>query len=818
MKIQAEKREVMMSGGLQRASFGISSRSQVYLIRILRDTLYKNKILAVEREVSTNAWDAHRSVGKDDLPIKVVLPTELEASFIVRDWGPGLRMGHPDEPPELMDILGPSVFGNTIRYGDSSKRESDEEAGTFGIGFKSPFSYNDSFTVTSWYGGLKRIFHAVLDESDMGEMVLMQEAALGEHLREFLSEVKPDCDTSSIEDGKWESIHPWLNKKGSTPEGRNLCYLLNVGLGGEGTLVEQFERWMGENHPEAETGVEIKVPVNPGDVPAFHREAQNLFPYFRPLPDINIHIEEPKAKWKNEHGWLHPRVGYHSTSWVAVMGCVPYRLDLNILEVELKAAGIADVVGTLAGGLYFDIGEVDIVASREELEYKPRTKRAIIQAFINLLQSITQDVEGIINNDALSEWERQVKVREFISLTQVTLSRERVQWGGKAGNITLYSRDQLKDDSGTDLFGPKMPLLGGPDSFVLQTSDNLSYFGRKKTVLKEVTFIPISGDTRLLVRDNLKPWRGYNVGPHDRVVSIRKGHTAEEVFAELEGYIEKAHIKGIPVFRMSQMSYTPYSLRSGETVNQKHWESVFYLKEGRLSYGARLSDNWEIASDHVPDQDDVYVILDRFNPKGIKDFFEIVVQDRALLKTFFGEEMPPIVGYKTTKKSPVKVEELEGTPYNDWILQILKEALGQHPEIEDLMEALVRSDINLGSYYIPWGRRKEDVTISSKELFELLERELGVLHPIYKIFQMPRDAQEVLKKSETGKGDQRRLLQNLCQRISKSLESPTLEIFKTYPLLRGNGQDNNTGLAVLYGPLRNQWLTYIKAVDSTLKK
>ena len=41
------------------AEFGISKGDEAHLMQILRDTLYSDKVLAVLREYSSNAWDAH---------------------------------------------------------------------------------------------------------------------------------------------------------------------------------------------------------------------------------------------------------------------------------------------------------------------------------------------------------------------------------------------------------------------------------------------------------------------------------------------------------------------------------------------------------------------------------------------------------------------------------------------------------------------------------------------------------------------------------------------------------------------------------------
>ena len=67
------------------ARFGISAADSVHLMTILRDTLYSDKVLAVIREYSANAWDAAHGT-----PIEVELPTATAPVFSVRDRGPGL--------------------------------------------------------------------------------------------------------------------------------------------------------------------------------------------------------------------------------------------------------------------------------------------------------------------------------------------------------------------------------------------------------------------------------------------------------------------------------------------------------------------------------------------------------------------------------------------------------------------------------------------------------------------------------------------------------------------------------------------------------
>ena len=71
-------------------SFGIKESGLSHIFNVLRNQLYSDKVLAVIREYSTNAVDAHIEVGQADKPIKVTLPTQMTPEFKVRDFGRGL--------------------------------------------------------------------------------------------------------------------------------------------------------------------------------------------------------------------------------------------------------------------------------------------------------------------------------------------------------------------------------------------------------------------------------------------------------------------------------------------------------------------------------------------------------------------------------------------------------------------------------------------------------------------------------------------------------------------------------------------------------
>jgi hypothetical protein len=74
---------VTLGGAQASASFGISAADEAHLMGILREGLYSDKILAILREYGSNAWDAHRSAGKHELPI---LGSRACKVYTVQQW------------------------------------------------------------------------------------------------------------------------------------------------------------------------------------------------------------------------------------------------------------------------------------------------------------------------------------------------------------------------------------------------------------------------------------------------------------------------------------------------------------------------------------------------------------------------------------------------------------------------------------------------------------------------------------------------------------------------------------------------------------
>ena len=131
--------------------FSVSDDS-AKIFSFLSNFLYKEKERSVMTELCSNALDAHLMVGKENEPILVHLPTDLQRAFSVRDYGPGLSETQ--------------VYQFLTKYGSSSKGQSNDFIGGFGIGSKSPAAVSDTWTITSFHGGLET--HYLIHINDKG--------------------------------------------------------------------------------------------------------------------------------------------------------------------------------------------------------------------------------------------------------------------------------------------------------------------------------------------------------------------------------------------------------------------------------------------------------------------------------------------------------------------------------------------------------------------------------------------------------------------------------------------------------------------------
>jgi hypothetical protein len=157
MQLNTQDRNVTRSGSFPEAKFKIAANAKAF--DILSSKLYTNTCLAIVRELSTNAWDAQVEAGMQDRPFEVRLPNSLAPHFLIRDFGTGLS-------PDQVENIYTTYFAST-------RTDSNDFVGALGLGSKSPFSYTDQFTVTSYWNGVAYTYSAFKNEKGEPSIALL---------------------------------------------------------------------------------------------------------------------------------------------------------------------------------------------------------------------------------------------------------------------------------------------------------------------------------------------------------------------------------------------------------------------------------------------------------------------------------------------------------------------------------------------------------------------------------------------------------------------------------------------------------------------
>ena len=146
MKVLNEKQTVVIEGALKSQNVGVKDDefARAELCKILRDSLYLDKVTAAIRESLSNAVDEHRRFNIV-APVKITIPDWSNSRrFAIRDFAKGLS----EE----------DIFNVFFQFLNSTKRDCSITTGCKGLGSKAFAALTDEYTVTSWHGGEKKVY------------------------------------------------------------------------------------------------------------------------------------------------------------------------------------------------------------------------------------------------------------------------------------------------------------------------------------------------------------------------------------------------------------------------------------------------------------------------------------------------------------------------------------------------------------------------------------------------------------------------------------------------------------------------------------
>jgi len=541
MKSSIKPAKVERTGEFEETQFGISSSEDlVYIFDILRNKLYSDKILAVIREYSTNAFDAHVEAGKPTLPVKLTMPTTMEPEFRVRDYGEGLS----EEDVRTVYCM----------YGRSTKRNSNDFTGQLGLGSKSGFAYGENFMIISYHEGKKTTYNAYIDESRLGSIAKISEEKVSEN----------------------------------------------------------------------ESGVEIVIPVNRYDIREFSSKAGNCLKFFRIAPelvngsDVDLKRSDVILDSKN---WRHVRSPYYRNESTAVMGNIGYPIDVGTINFSDEERSLQQLLNC-GFEIDFEIGELNIGANREALEYDKFTQVNIKRRCEEILTEIKEKVEK--------------DIASCTSLIEAMKKASELYFGGKLGNI-LGDKDVTWKGK---TFG---------NSYITKKNKKVEFvqFKANGSKVKKITVdnIDVRWQSDFAVKDTNDGWvirsRAYiQDGGNDCDTLYLV--TAESA-SEIKAWMKEWGFTNQDFFNLSDIEKPKIIRTTTGIARPKDKASAFTLASSCSRWGTQ-SDNWDPCTIDKQGKG-IYVGLYRFEiTKGIRDY--------ALNAATLREEIIPALkhlGYDETK-------------------------------------------------------------------------------------------------------------------------------------------------------------------------
>lgn len=148
MKLKSSNNQYQSNVTGKKIQMGFSADAASHLAELMSNSVYQDKYGSIVREVVSNAVDANvesSSTRKVEVSITEKPSLSDGVGYLdVQDYGPGIS------PDRIENIF--------TQYFASTKRDTNDQIGGFGIGAKSPFAYTPVFQVITVVSGVKRTY------------------------------------------------------------------------------------------------------------------------------------------------------------------------------------------------------------------------------------------------------------------------------------------------------------------------------------------------------------------------------------------------------------------------------------------------------------------------------------------------------------------------------------------------------------------------------------------------------------------------------------------------------------------------------------
>lgn len=499
------------------------------------------------------------------------------------------------------------IMETYIQYGTSTKRGSNNMIGCLGLGSKSGFAYGDSFVITSWNDGVKSVYSAFRGADKTFKM-----AALG----------KPEKDAS-------------------------------------------------------DSGIEIQIPIRNEDVGTIVTKALTFFQHWDVRPtfsgaDMNFK-KQPVVIEGVDWKILESDHYSYGSECQAVMGKIAYPINLKMMSSDNFAnedwAAIRYMVDGACIIIQFNIGDIEINAGRESLEYTELTQKALGAALVR----VSEELAAMIQKE-MSDCKTMFECKKFYA--------QAFRHGGKYQQYARFLRKDALRFKGNPVKEPNWDLGLGSDvdykngfeAMLYQKNNDYGYRRRHLTQIRSGTAackVPAQDDMAYIVNET-----GASQGVLTRIVPLlerdenycKKKQAGVFLFnikdkAKFDKWAKENNfdapmlkLEDLPKVKLNEI-YPPS--QSNAKVYSKHKSKVFLLKlNHQYDYGDPKSQSFEEITIDMDTSTDLYVIIDRFMVKGAPNTYSCSDTSpreiRSLLKgvcQFLGlKDVPRIVAVRDKHK------------------------------------------------------------------------------------------------------------------------------------------------------------------------
>lgn len=442
-------------------------------------------------------------------------------------------------------------------------------------------------------------------------------------------------------------------------------------------------------------GLEVVIPVKIMDVDSFHYKASNFFGYFKVTPElVNATksdlekistIKNLKPLFSGE-GW---KVTGNQSS-IALMGNVPYTLDESVFTDDLTS----DQKNIISNGLIieFPIGDLEVAASRESLNYSDYTKKKVIDAMNRLTNELVAQGNNMLSSYK-SLWDAKIFFNEAFSyegsLYRIrSLFANSVVFNGEKVTNTLFYFNNNKNNN-KDF------------SVNLYRAKSRRYNSVAKVRMENVEYIESGKENAVVIND-----LNVSNGVVNRVIQLIMGDAKKaKVFViNLNGksfldFNKDSKFDG-PTILLSSLAKEPLSKyygassssSNGGIKNAKHSSKEFVFDFSvTYSYNRSNSSYFKEVKVDLDNDSGVYLIIDKFrlvrsgndNPSLIRE-----IRDSLSLA---GIDMPEVYCVKVANEPKVRANT-KMVSFWKWLKTELENEFVKNPKLTEMIANLNLAD------------------------------------------------------------------------------------------------------------------------------